>query len=79
MAQHAMVKVNVLVDKNAQPDPEELHSAGLQITELLPRLGVIVGLIDQTSIRTLRRVPGVLAVELVRELELAQQELARKP
>ena len=47
---------------------ERLRAAGLQVTDVLPLLGIVLGSADEQAVPALRSVPGVDAVERSHEL-----------
>jgi hypothetical protein len=47
---------------------ESLRTAGMQVKELLPTLGIIIGEITEPMLATCRQVPGVLSIERDEEM-----------
>jgi hypothetical protein len=70
MAQHA-VDVNVLVDDHHPTVVEGLQRAGLRVARVLLGIGVVSGSADADRLDDLRQVPGVVAVEPGRKIEIA--------
>jgi hypothetical protein len=52
--------------------------AGLQVTQQLPSLGIVVGRIDPGRIPDLQRIEGVATVELARDIELPPPDSGRQ-
>jgi len=70
MAQHA-VEVNVLIDDSHPTVVQELQGAGLHVAQVLLGIGVVGGSVDADRLDDLRQVPGVVAVEPNRKIEIA--------
>lgn len=78
MSQRGMVEIQVLVDR-ALLDHEEtekvlisdLEEVGLKIDRVLPRLGVILGVLPADQFRRVNQVAGVRGVERNRPVRTA--------
>lgn len=62
VADEALADMSVVVDA--------LRHAGLSVTEVLPSVGVVTGTVDSDRMPSLSAVPGVLAVEPDRTIQL---------
>jgi hypothetical protein len=69
-----MVEVTVLISEDALARFDAIVAAcelaGLQVTQRLAALGVVVGQIDAAHIPALRSVEGVATVEVSRDIQL---------
>ncbi|WP_291418589.1 hypothetical protein [Actinophytocola sp.] len=68
--EHVLVSVadEALAEMSAVVDA--LRRAGLAVTEVLPSVGVVTGTVDSDTMPSLSAVPGVLAVEPDRGIQL---------
>lgn len=53
---------------NIQSVARSLSAAGLQVSNVMPTIGIIAGSVPASSIATLKALPGVLDVEADREM-----------
>ncbi|MBD2564846.1 MULTISPECIES: ketohydroxyglutarate aldolase [Nostoc] len=72
------VNLSIAVDENhiewILEVVQNLHSAGMNVEQVLDKLGIITGSIDSAKMEVLSRVEGVSHVELSREYKLAPPE-----
>lgn len=61
----------VTVSGEAEPVAERLRAAGMTVERVLGAVGVITGSVDSERRASLAAVPGVVAVELDRPVQLA--------
>lgn len=61
----------VTVSGEAEPVAEQLRAAGMTVEQVLGAVGIITGSIDAERRASLAAVPGVVAVELDRPVQLA--------
>jgi hypothetical protein len=47
---------------------ESLRTAGMQVKELLPTLGIIIGEVAEPMLSSCRQVPGVMSIERDEEM-----------
>ena len=60
----------VTVSGEAEPVAEQLRAAGMTVEQVLGAVGIITGSIDAERRASLAAVPGVVAVELERHIQL---------
>lgn len=72
MSDEQIVRIIVTVDDRYLPKIQSvataLQSAGMKVGKVLPATGIITGEVSQSKIQTLKRVPGVVNVELDQEM-----------
>ncbi|MDZ8239290.1 MAG: ketohydroxyglutarate aldolase [Nostoc sp. ChiQUE01a] len=72
------VNLSIAVDENyidqIQEVAQNLQSAGMNVEQLLDKLGIITGSIDSAKVEALSKVEGVSHVEISREYKLAPPE-----
>lgn len=70
MVEHTAVNVAVDEEHRGACDEVagELRAAGMNVTETLHTLGIVVGWIDPSRLDGLRQVEGVVAVEASRQV-----------
>ena len=61
----------VTVTGEAEPVAEQLRAAGMTVEQVLSAVGIVTGSIDSELRASLAAVPGVVAVELDRPVQLA--------
>ncbi|WP_250123569.1 hypothetical protein [Chroococcidiopsis sp. CCMEE 29] len=72
MSDEKVERVVVTVDDQHLPTIHSvavaLQSAGMQVDNVMPTVGIITGEVSQTKMAALESVPGVAAVELDQEM-----------
>lgn len=72
------VNLSIAIDENHIDQilevSQNLQSAGMNVEQLLDKLGIITGSCDSEKVESLSRVEGVSHVELSREYKLAPPE-----
>ncbi|AFZ24191.1 hypothetical protein Cylst_1943 [Cylindrospermum stagnale PCC 7417] len=72
------VNLSISVDENHMNKilevADNLHSAGMNVQQVLDKLGILTGSCDLDKVETLSRVEGVSHVELSREYQLEPPE-----
>jgi hypothetical protein len=66
------VEVNVLIDDSHPTVVQDLQRTGLHVAQVLLTIGVVSGSVDADLLDELRQVPGVIAVEPSRKIEIAR-------
>jgi hypothetical protein len=64
-------RIIVTVSGDAEPVAEQLRAAGMTVEQVLGAVGIVIGSIDSERLGLLAAVPGVVAVELDRPVQLA--------
>jgi hypothetical protein len=64
-------EIVVSVDPERAPDvAERLRAAGMEVTEVLPAIGVVTGSAPASRLADLEGIDGVVAVEPARRIDL---------